>query len=353
MNTDSMNKNKQWKILGNSKPMAQLTKQIVSVAQYGNTNILIQGERGSGKELAARSIASRGQRAKEAFVIVNCAAIAPELFEAQMLGVQQGDDADDKSFPGFIELANHGVLFLDEVNEIPLALQARLLQVLKQKTCDFQLICATNANLGAMVDEGRFCHELHEQIRTIEINMPPLRLYVEDIPLLMTRFADLIGEQEAASAPLSCVFTPEAINCMQLYDWPGNVSELRQAVEYALFRANGKPVNVGDLRPEIVASLMDLNNGNNTRPIQAELASLSVNQGEFTSSDLSVTLLSIAKMVFEKRRNNRAATMCHLFPGMKASYFGRLAWDLVKMNPGLLDPWLPEGQLFNDFKPFK
>ena len=113
---------------------------------------------------------------------------------------------------------------------------------------------------------------------------------------------------------------------------------VRQAVEYALFQANGKPVDITDLRPEIVAPF--------SSTLPSELAQLN-------AGDLSKRLLDIIQAVFEQQRCNRAATMRQLFPGMKESYFGRLAWDLVKMNPGLLDSKLPEGQRFSQFNELK
>ncbi len=350
----------QWEMLGDSEPMVQLREQIIRAAQYGNTSILILGERGSGKELVARNIARQGARAKQAFVEVNCAAIAPQLFEAEMFGAQKGAyTGSDKDRFGFIELANNGVLFLDEVGEMPLDQQAKLLRALEQKAfrrvgaskevaSDFQLICATNANLAEMVTAGQFRGDLYDRIRAIEIQTPPLRQCVSDIPLFVSHFSTLITTREEAFVSLCSTFTTEAIACMAQYQWPGNIRELRQAVEHALFHANGKAVNVTDLRPEIIApsTSIDLS----ISPVAGNSAG---DLSELTGSHLSVLLIDIIQAVFGQNQCNRAATMRQLFPGMKESYFGRLAWDLVKMNPGLLSPELPEGQRFELFTELK
>ncbi len=183
-----------------------------------------------------------------------------------------------------------------------------------------------------MVSEGRFHRDLYDCIRVVEIQVPALREYVSDIGPLVTHFAISMIEQEQAFTSLCSTFTAQAMSRMAAYHWPGNIRELRQAVEYAVFHVNGKPVGVADLRAEIGASN---------------------NLAEFTSSDLSVLMLDIIQAVFEQRRCNRAATMRQLFPGMKASHFGRMAWDLVKINPGLMSLEQPEGQRFELFMALK
>ena len=227
-----------YEIMGESAPLVALRAKIERAAQYGNTSILILGERGSGKELVARSIAKTGARADKPFVEVNCAAIAPELFEAEMFGAQKGAyTGSDKDRFGFIELAHQGVLFLDEIGEMPLDQQAKLLRVLeqksfrrvggyKEKSSDFQLICATNANLAQMVDKGSFRGDLYDRIRAIEVRTSPLRDCKSDIPLLVKHFSFLIAEREAAFIQLCPRFTDQAIAAMVAYDWPGNAREL-------------------------------------------------------------------------------------------------------------------------------
>lgn len=352
----------QWEIQGDSAPMVKLRKQIDRAAQYNNTSILILGERGSGKELVARNIAKQGSRATQAFVEVNCAAIAPTLFEAEMFGSLKGSyTGSDKDRFGFIELANNGVLFLDEVGEMPLDQQAKLLRALEQKSfrrvgasdaieSDFQLICATNADLTAMVDTGTFRGDLYDRIRAIEIHTSPLRQCRDDIPLLINHFCTMTAEREEAFVALSVIFTEQAIECMQGYQWPGNIRELRQAVEHALFHANGKPVQPDDLRPEI-------KNGNPVSHLNEDANCVGQagagHLGDHKAGTLSILLLDVIQAVFERNNGNRAATMRCLFPGMKDTYFGRMAWDLVKMNPSLLETQSPEGKRFCAFEPLR
>ena len=344
---------KPWEILGQSAAYKNLRATIARAAQFSDATILIIGERGSGKELVARNIANSGTRAGKAFVDVNCAAIAPNLFEAEMFGAQKGSYTGiDKDRFGFLELANGGVLFLDEIGEMPLEQQSKLLRALELKSfrrigvskeiaSDFQLICATNADLKTLVEQKKFRGDLYDRIRSLEIQTPPLRACKTDIPLLLNHFAKLTAKREERYLPLSTDFQPAALEAMCQYYWPGNIRELRQAVEHALFMANGRTVAVSDLRAEIVAGF------------KSQISTPELDYQTMDASQFSILQLDTLQQVFIANNGNQSAMMRQLFPGLKESYFGRVAYDKVKENPNLLDENTPEGKRFANFPEFK
>lgn len=345
-----------WELIGESAPMKRLKQSVERGAQYNASVLLITGERGSGKELVARNIARRGPRADKPFVDVNCAAISPELFEAEMFGAQKGSYTGiEKNRFGFLELANGGILFLDEVGEMPLGQQSKLLRAIEQKRfrrigvseeifSDFQLICATNADLAERVRTGLFRGDLYDRIRAIEINTPALRECREDIPVLASHFAMSIAGREKSYVRVCTDLDGGALEALTSYDWPGNVRELKQAIEYAIFMANGKPIHLEHLRPEIRRSAR----GTEAKKVVAtETVSENVNADTFV-----LWQLRMIRAAFEETGANQAATMRRLFPGLKESYFGRVAWDLVRKYPSLLDPATGPGSEFRSFRQF-
>ena len=342
-----------WELIGESAPMRRLKEEVARCAQYNASVLLITGERGSGKELVARNIASLGPRANKPFVDVNCAAISPDLFEAEMFGAQRGAYTGiDKNRFGFLELANEGVLFLDEVGEMPLGQQAKLLRAIEQKrfrrigvseeiSSDFQLICATNADLTERVGAGTFRGDLYDRIRAIEIHTPTLRGCREDIPALASRFARSVASREKSYVRVCTDIDEAALEALKAYDWPGNVRELRQAIEYAIFMANGKAIRLEHLRPEIKKS-------SGPRSL-AESGGGPELKEAMDADQFATWQVRTIRSVFEKTGGNQAATMRQLYPGLKESYFGRVAWDLVKKFPALLDPETEPGRAFRAF----
>ena len=224
-------------IIGRSSSMQTVYKQITQAAA-SDFNVVIYGESGTGKELVARTIYELSGRKNNAFVAVNCGAISESLFEREFFGHRRGSfTSADKNQPGFFDAAHQGTLFLDELAELPLSSQVKLLRVLengeyiplgatKPKQADVRLVCATNQNLLEMVAQKHFREDLFFRVHVIEIKIPPLRDRKEDIPLLIDFFLEKLqtGREKAR-------FSGELIDRLYQHEWPGNVRELQNAVQ--------------------------------------------------------------------------------------------------------------------------
>lgn len=229
-------------IIGQSQVMSRIFQTIDRVAQT-DANVLILGENGTGKELIARAIHRNSARKNESFVSVDLGSITETLFESELFGHKKGSFTDAKEDrPGRFELANKGTLFLDEIGNLSMPLQAKLLTVLqnrkvsrvganKDTPIDIRLICATNLPLYDMVKENRFRQDLLYRINTIEIEIPPLRDRLEDIPLLANHFLKhYSGKYGKSVAKIS----EAAMARMNKHPWPGNIRELQHALERAI-----------------------------------------------------------------------------------------------------------------------
>lgn len=246
-------------IIGKSEPMQKIY-QLIDKVKDVDSSIVITGESGTGKELVARAIHKNGARAKENFVSVNCAAIPEGLLEEEFFGHVKGSftgAVTDKK--GKLELADHGTLFLDEVGDMPLFLQSKLLRVLQEKEMmpiggttykkiDVRVICATNRNLMAMVQEGTFRNDLYYRLHVINIHMPPLRERKQDIPELSENILKRLAEN--MKRPIKG-FTPKAERLLLEYNYPGNVRELINLLEYACILSNGTEIDAEDFPDEI------------------------------------------------------------------------------------------------------
>ena len=234
-------------IVGDSRPLKLLLKEIQTVAATDST-VLILGETGSGKELVARALHNRSDRRERTFVKLNCAAIPTGLLESELFGHERG------AFTGAIaakvgrfELADHGTIFLDEVGEIPLELQVKLLRVLQEQEFErlgstktihvnVRVIAATNRDLGRMVEEQAFRSDLYYRLKVFPITVPPLRERVEDIPLLVRHFAQKFAQRMKKRIE---TIPSEAMQALQAYHWPGNVRELENFIERAVILTQG------------------------------------------------------------------------------------------------------------------
>lgn len=241
-------------IVGKSEPMQKIYQLIEKVKDL-DTSVIITGESGTGKELVARAIHHEGARKNENFVSINCAAIPDGLLEEEFFGHAKGSFTgaiSDKK--GKLELADHGTLFLDEVGDMPLALQGKLLRVLQEKEMmpiggveykkiDVRVICATNRNLMAMVQEGTFRQDLYYRLHVVNIQVPPLRERKQDILDLCKAFlARLSKEMKRPQA----VLTPEAERFLLEYNFPGNVRELINILEYACIVCDDGRIDITD-----------------------------------------------------------------------------------------------------------
>ena len=246
-------------LIGRSHAMLGLLDEIRKAAAV-KAGVLLIGESGSGKELAARSIHESSAHSQGPFVAVNCAAIPEQLLEAEVFGYEAGAFTDAKQAKaGLLELADHGTLFLDELCELGPGLQAKLLRALEEgkvrriggsKPFDFDVrfIASTNRDVRAELSAGRLRDDLYYRIAVIEIRVPPLRERKEDIPLLAAHFVAEYAKQYGRSIE---GIDREAIERMSCYDWPGNVRELRNAMERAVTYARGEHISVESL-PEAV-----------------------------------------------------------------------------------------------------
>jgi formate hydrogenlyase transcriptional activator len=234
-------------IVGRSSALRAVLTKVDAVAKTDAT-VLIQGESGTGKELIARSIHQRSKRKDQAFVKVSCAAIPSGLLESELFGHERGAFTGAvSSRQGRFELANHGTIFLDEIGELPLELQAKLLRVLQEReferlgsnltrTTDVRVIAATNRELRAMVAGGRFREDLYYRLSTFPLTSPPLRERQGDIPLLVRYFVQLLSRKLGRNITR---IPDQAMKAMERYPWPGNVRELQNFIERAVILSSG------------------------------------------------------------------------------------------------------------------
>jgi PAS domain S-box-containing protein len=238
-------------IIGESRGLRKVMQQIQLVAPT-DASVLITGESGTGKELVARGIHEHSSRSGCALIKLNCGAVPEGLFESEFFGHVRGAFTGAlKDRPGRFELANGGSLFLDEIGEVPLALQAKLLRVLQEqelerigdtrtRTVNVRIIAATNRDLKKEVDAGRFREDLFYRLSVFPIEVPPLRERREDIPLLAAHFVTHSAKRMNRPVPR---ITQGALNQLSSYDWPGNVRELQNTIERTVILSRGGPLH--------------------------------------------------------------------------------------------------------------
>jgi two-component system, NtrC family, response regulator AtoC len=225
-------------------------------------NVLITGETGTGKDLVARALHNADATRRGPLITVNCAALPELLLESELFGHERGAfTGADHDTPGRFELANGGTIFLDEVGELPLAMQAKLLRVLQDGTyervggatpsrTDARVLAATNLDLSAAVASGRFREDLYYRLNVVSIELPPLRERVEDLPLLVDHFLARLQERRMPAK----TFARETLSRLACHDWPGNVRELEHLVEQLVVTAPGPVVSPADLPSQIVST---------------------------------------------------------------------------------------------------
>ncbi len=242
-------------MIGQSKPMQEVFNLIQDVAPMEST-VLITGETGTGKGLAAKAIHTNSPRSNGPFVLVNCGAIPEHLMESELFGHQRGAFTDAKETKkGRLELAHDGTLFLDEIGEISMRMQIDLLRVLEDRVfyrvggtqpieVDFRVIAATNRNLEAAIKNEIFREDLYYRLNVITFQMPPLRDRKEDIPLLAEHFLRRFSQE--TNKPVDKI-SRAAIDEMMLYEWPGNIRELENAIERAVVVGKEREIRPEDL----------------------------------------------------------------------------------------------------------
>lgn len=247
---------KRGRIIGNSPAIQEVNTLVERVAD-SNATVLITGESGTGKEVAALSIHHLSYRREKPYVAINCAALPESLLESELFGHEKG------AFTGAVarklgrfELADNGTLFLDEVTEMPLSMQVKLLRVLQEREfervggvesikVDVRVIAATNRDPMECIKKGTFREDLYYRLNVLPIHIPPLRLRTEDIPLLTMHFLQKFNPSQEQ------MISPEAVGLLMDYEWPGNIRELQNVIERAVILSQGNEIKVHHLPKEI------------------------------------------------------------------------------------------------------
>jgi DNA-binding NtrC family response regulator len=242
-------------MVGESSELAVTATKLTRVASVADTSVLICGESGTGKELAAKAIHKLSTRAKGNFVAINCAAIPRELLESELFGHRKG------SFTGAVadkvgkfEFANNGTIFLDEIGDMPMELQVKLLRVLQEREIvpvgakspikvNVRIVCATHRNLDTMIAKGLFREDLYYRIKVVQVDLPPLRVRPDDIEPLVAFFTERYNRKNGTSK----YFQRRTLEVLKKYSWPGNVRELEAMVEQHLVTCEGSMVGPSDL----------------------------------------------------------------------------------------------------------
>ncbi|MBW1696519.1 MAG: sigma-54-dependent Fis family transcriptional regulator [Deltaproteobacteria bacterium] len=276
-------------LTGNSPAIVKIREQI-AIAAPTDAWILITGENGTGKELVARTIHQLSSRADKPLIDVHCAAIPEDLFESELFGYEKGAFQGAVSRKkGKLELAGKGTIFLDEIGDMSLRMQGKLLRVFQELkyqrlggtrtlTMDARVIASSNKDLEREIEIGNFREDLYYRLNVIPIEVPPLRARIDDIPMLIKTFLDEIGEQNREKQK---TISPDAMQLLQRYNWPGNVRELKNLMARLVIMARGDTIEVSDI----------------PAPYNSELT----NTGVCRKDELfSINDLKVAKKAFEK-----------------------------------------------------
>lgn len=245
-------------LVGQSPEMEKLYR-ILSKVAYSTHPVLILGESGTGKELVARSVHFNGPNASKPFVPVDCGSLVPSLIESELFGHVKGAfTGADRAKDGLLSTADGGTVFLDEIGELPLDLQAKLLRALQEKEVrpvgatqarpiSARVLAATNRDLATMVEQGRFRKDLFFRLNVVNLRIPPLRERRSDIPLLAMHFVERMQKEKGVAYTLS----DDTLRVLAQYDWPGNVRELENAIERACALSSGPVLHMGDLPTQL------------------------------------------------------------------------------------------------------
>jgi len=251
-------------LIGESVPMRALHELIERVSQTTST-VLLQGETGTGKELVARRIHLKGPLREKAFVPIDCSALTTTLVESELFGHVRGAfTGADRAKVGLLKAADEGTIFLDEIGELPIPLQAKLLRALQEKEIrpvgsvgrtpiNVRVIAATNRDLESAVRKGEFRQDLYFRLKVVQINLPPLRERRGDIPLLVDHFLQKFSDPSRRVYSIS----GGALRRLIIYDWPGNVRELQNAIESAVVLSSNKSLGASDFKAILGGTLVD------------------------------------------------------------------------------------------------
>lgn len=246
-------------VLGKSQQMKDVYSQ-AQRASGASVSVLITGETGTGKEILAKAIHTMGPRAKKPFIDINCAAIQTTMLETELFGHEAGSfTSADKRKLGLMEIADNGILFLDEIASMPLELQVKLLRALEEQAfrrmggtdsikVDVQVIAASNRNLENMIESEEFRSDLYYRLKVVDLHLPSLRERKEDIPELVGFFIKEINPKRGLNI---LGITPQALEKLIAHDWPGNIRELRNVIDRAMLFCDDPEIDISHLPPEI------------------------------------------------------------------------------------------------------
>jgi DNA-binding NtrC family response regulator len=249
-------------IVGESERMQELFKNMARILHRGVNQVLITGETGSGKSLIARALHKHGDRKDKPFIAINCGAIPDTLIESELFGHEKGAFTDAAQLKkGLFEVANEGVLFLDEIGDLPIQTQSKLLQVLEEREIrriggtqsikvDVCVIAATNKDLIQAVRDGAFRDDLYFRLNVIPLHIPPLREHPEDIPLLVNFLIQKFSNEYAEALPKQV--TPQALSVLRRYQWPGNIRQLENYLRRIFVLSENEVIDKDELPPEIL-----------------------------------------------------------------------------------------------------
>jgi len=267
-------------IIGKSKGIKSVLA-LVDKAAPTKSNVLISGESGTGKELVARAIHFASPRKDGPFISVNCMALSPGVLESELFGHEKGSFTGAVAMRrGRFELANGGTLFLDEIGELSHDMQVKLLRVLQERRfervggseeieVDIRIVTATNKDLQQEVEKGNFRDDLYYRLNVVHMHLPPLRERREDIALLLAHFVEKIAAE--GNLPRKSI-SPEALDFLSGYEWPGNIRQLENVVERCMVMVSGDTITVADLPPEVKDDETQLKNALDVLPVELNLA---------------------------------------------------------------------------------
>lgn len=245
-------------VVGETQTMKRIMKEAQRAAE-ASVSVLITGETGTGKEVLAEAIRSMGSRSDKPFVPINCAALPDTMIESELFGHEAGAfTGAQKKKPGLIEVADDGILFLDEISSTKPEMQAKLLRVLEERSfrrvggvkeisVDIQILAASNRDLPKMMEDGQFREDLFYRLKVVDLHLPPLRERKEDIPALVGQFMREINQRTGNNI---ADISPRAIEALKTHSWPGNIRELRHVIERAMLFCDDEVLNLGHLPPD-------------------------------------------------------------------------------------------------------
>ena len=319
-------------IVTESQQMLQIIKQAAMVSKSPSTTVLLLGESGTGKEVLAQAIHYNSSRAAKKFMAINCAAIAPTLIESELFGHEKGAfTGADRQRPGRFEIANEGTVFLDEVGDLTLEAQAKLLRFLQEKEfervggtvtvqSDVRVIGATNKNLTELVEQQKFREDLFYRLNVFPLYLPPLRDRRQDVGRLAEHFLRRSAQSMGKTRPQ---ITEDALRLLSRHNWPGNVRELQNAIERAVILSSDgtlRPEHLGFLNPQSAAALAGA---------IAEPGSLSLTPDGIDLEELEMKLVR-ESLSLAQENQSEAARLLGLSRGKFRSLVNRLRGDYEK-----------------------